>query len=262
MGYECKIITDSISPAGVRLTTMQVTFPRFVLAEMNTHRAFSRNYESSRAMSVERMIERVRNDPVIPVRWASASKGMGNSKEVDAPTKALSQKRWMCALDCATRQAWHMAEEGVHKNIANRLLEPFSWVTGVITATDWDNFFALRCHPDAQPEIRVIAELMRDVRHMSTPKISMHHLPYIALDEFTGDPDDIPHLKRLSAARCARVSYGRPGEGEADLADKLQASGHWSPFEHQAAASVNPASRFYNLRGWKSYRYELQEDNG
>lgn len=261
MAYECKIIADSVSPAGARITTLQVTFPRFVLAEMNTHRAFSRNYESSRAMSVERMIERVKNDPVIPVRWTAAARGMGNTDEVTDCRRA--EKNWRGALHDALYHVEALSKRGIHKNIANRLLEPFSWVTGVITATDWENFFTLRCHADAQPEIRVIAEMMREAYTASTPTEDDIHLPYITDDEYIeGCLPDAPDSRRLSAARCARVSYGKPGLGEADLGDKLQNSGHWSPFEHQAIADVKSTSRFYNLRGWKSYRYELQEENG
>ena len=182
MGFFARVILDSISETGKRITTFEVTFPRIVLAEFNTHRMFSRNSASSRAIPVSKQLERIRTNPFIPERFPKAQKGMQPSGyyEQGSSDYELAKNVWLCARDAAIHHAKlligdepAMLEDSgsdfvsdkeiflhTHKQIANRLLEPFMWHTVIVTATEFDNFFKLRTHPDAQAEIKTIADLM------------------------------------------------------------------------------------------------------
>src|SRR5262245_7021748 len=162
MGYECRIEADSISPAGHRLVTWVVKYPRIIHSELLTHRMFSRNSSSSRAIPVERLIKKVADEPFVPQQWAKNQKGMQAGEEFDKHTSSDLDMMWLFACAQALRHAKELADLGVHKQWVNRLLEPWTWIDVVITATHWNNFFALRCHPAAQPEIRTIAEMMRE----------------------------------------------------------------------------------------------------
>lgn len=243
MTYDAKILADSLSPEGVRLTTMQITFPRFILAEFNTH-AFSRNSASSRAIPVEKRIAAVQADPFVPEVFGRNKRGMQAGDALESDEQVVSRDAWLRACARAVECAHDLAEMGVHKQHANRLLEPFAWHTVICTATDWRNFFALRCSPMAQPEIRTIAEMMRDVLAAGRPKMigaREWHLPLV-------DGIDADELiakagwrgaAEVAAARCARVSYltheGRRDHGaDFELAAKLLHDGHVSPYEHAA----------------------------
>ncbi|MBV9863311.1 MAG: FAD-dependent thymidylate synthase [Alphaproteobacteria bacterium] len=280
-----KIIQDSISPAGVRLTSIQVTAHRFILAEINTHRQLSRNYRSSRAVPTARLIAEVRQNPAMPVFWGKNQPGMQAREELEGNARVDAEECWRRAAAAAADQAEQLAGTGAHKQIVNRLIEPFLYVPGLITATEWTNFFALRCHPDAQPEFKVLAEAMRDAMAGSRPELTDlgdWHLPYVDTQDLrlvadverettrsTGEKVEAAKsvLLKLSAARCARVSYRvfdadrRPTiEEDIDLANRLAASGHWSPFEHVATPDVRPGLKWANRRlhgnfvGWCQHR--------
>jgi thymidylate synthase ThyX len=265
MACEEKILADSIA-SGVRLTTHLVTFPRFILAEVNTHRVFSRNSASSRAIPVEKRIFDIIADPFIPAAFGANKKGMQAGPDLDEGTNAAAEYAWREAMQDAISAAQSLAKLGVHKQWANRLLEPFAWHTAIITATEYDNFFALRCNPEASPEFRKIAEMMRDAMKLSKPvelQPGDWHLPLVFDEDLNGASDRFGSLTvsealvRLSVARCARVSY-LTHEGkrdvEADLAlyDRLLTSGHMSPFEHAAkvydGGSWDDAGKY---AGWK-----------
>jgi len=273
--YEAKILADSISTAGHRLTTMQVTFPRIVLAEFNTHRMFSRNSASSRAIPVEKMISRAMNDPFIPIYWGKNQKGMQAERELTEIERMSAEDVWLNARERVVGAVRDLLEYGVHKQIANRLLEPFLWHTVIISATEWKNFFALRCHKDAQPEIRKVAEMMRDLYQASFPEhinIGEWHTPLMAdAEKFDLQVNHgVDFLKKVSTGRCARVSYlthdgQRDPLADVELADRLQASGHMSPFEH-VATPLESAVAFEdelwcgNFYGWKQFRKELPHE--
>lgn len=249
-----KIIADSISPDGIRVTTMQITMHRFVLAEFNTHRVFSRNFRSSRAVPVKKLLEEVRTNPAMPVFWGKNQPGMQANEEMD--DKELGMDSWRLAAKSAARHAEDMMELGVHKQVANRVLEPYLFVHGVVTSTRWKNFFGLRQHPDAQPEIRVLADAMATAFEDSTPRflpLGEWHLPYIRQEDFATASDfkselsDEEIVRRMSVSRCARVSYrvfedDRVPTPEEDLQtyDKLLGSQpvHASPSEHQATPDI------------------------
>lgn len=263
---QAKIIADSISPSGVRLTTMQLKFHRFILPEFNTHRQFSRNFSSSRAIPVTKMIEQVRNDPAIPVEWGKNQQGMQAHTQFKDPWDIGGCKEmWLQAANQAADKAEQMSKFGLHKQIANRILEPFQWVHGVVTATEWDNFFALRDHPDAQPEIRELAKLMKAAYSASQPhklSIGQWHLPYITEDDRHLTIED---QKKVSAARCCRVSYMKHDGFRAELSEDIQLHDrlvtanppHMSPVEHQAQCSDGNGWSG-NFRQWRQYRKELE----
>jgi thymidylate synthase ThyX len=258
--YEAKVILDSVSEAGHRLTTMQVTLPRIVLAELNTHRMFSRNSASSRAIPVKVMLEKVKNDPFFPLFWGKNQKGMQASVELSESEKAEANMAWLGLRDQAIKTVEYLALGAldVHKQIANRLLEPWLWHTVVISATEWANFFGLRRHKAAQPEINKPANWVWDVMEKSTPSNASDgywHLPYVygtsGQPRFPEDIDDaleiekkggdpwMSTLKKVSAGRCARVSYltqegQRAIPEDIRLYSNLETAGHMSPLEHPA----------------------------
>ena len=216
MGFSAQILLDSLSPAGARLTTMQVSFPRFVLAEFNTHRVFSRNSASSRAIPTEKLIARIIEDPVYPVEWGLNQRGMSAQEVLTPEDERRARDVWDAAMSNAIAAVREMQLYHVHKQIINRILEPFMWHTVIVTSTEWGNFFALRCASNAQPEIRVAAERMRDAYNASEPhrlEVGQWHLPFVQHDERTFD---LQIQKKVSAARCARVSY-LTHEGKRDI---------------------------------------------
>jgi thymidylate synthase ThyX len=278
MAYECKVIADSVSPAGVRLTTLQVTFPRIVLAEFNTHRMFSRNSASSRAIPVEKRIAAVEADPFIPEAFGRNKRGMQATDQLEDFEHEEARDTWCRALEAAVGYAKALADVGVHKQLANRLLEPFCWHTVVVTATEWSNFFALRCSELAQPEIRKPAVMMREAMKESIPVTldwGQWHLPYVLpADTFNNSPALALDWAYVSAMRCARVSY-LTQEGKRDPAEdlrrakELEANGHMSPFEHPAMADDSllddedgDEPHFLgNFRGWMQARKFLKHED-
>lgn len=293
-----KIIADSISPEGVRLTTLEVRFHRFVLAEMNTHRVISKNSASSRAIPLAKQLARVKEDPAIPVVFPAEQKGMQGGEALADQDDA--RRGWVRAAKDAAKHAQWIGEMGVHKSIANRVLEPFMHHTAVMTGTAWQNFFAQRCSPLAQPEIRVAAEMMREAYDASEPQRLAEgewHLPYIQTEDLDvlGGGIDLPASWALaaqaSAARCARVSYltqdgKRDIKADLNLYERLTTADppHWSPLEHVATpwgsnrqslgldfqtsdgdwldVPTSHLPKVGNLLGWRSLRTEVEAQKG
>ena len=268
---KAEVVLDTIWN-GKRITTLQLRLPRFILAQLNTHRVISKSTASSRAIPTSKLLEMVKNDAVQPVYWGKNQAGMQASEEVDAETKEKALQEWRLAALNASKTAEKLLELGLHKQIANRILEPFMWAETIVTATEWDNFFKLRLHEDSQPEIQELARCMKEAMDNSEPVKSKIHLPYITLDEMEDyvqgsiavDSESLnkclyQYFVPISAARCARVSYLNHDQSnpviEKDLAtaEKLLSAGHWSPFEHQAYAlpEVTPCRNFI---GWKQAR--------
>ncbi len=261
-----KIITDSINLQGDRLTTFEIKLHRFVLAEFNTHRKNSRNFQSSRACPVERMITNIIDDDVYPLHWGKNQKGMVADQEVDEQTKIDAKIIWNNARVQAIKHTRMLIDIGIHKQVANRLLEPFMAITGIVTATDYSNFFEQRCGKDAQPEIRALAIAMREAYDASEPQLlnkGVWHLPLIK-DQDWDEIGDINELVKVSVGRCARVSYNnhdgiRSLSDDIKLHDRLISSkpAHLSPFEHIAIALSNSEKRA-NFTGFESYRYQIE----
>ncbi len=260
--YDAKILADSISPGNHRLTTFEVTFPRIVLAEVNTHRMLSRNSASSRAIPVAKKIAQVESDPFIPEAFGKNQKGMQHAMELGADEHERALGVWSRGARWAVETARCLEELEVHKQLANRVLEPFAWHTAILTATDWSNFFNLRVNPDAQGEFRTCAAMMKELHYASKPKFLRDgewHLPLVHPGEKMVTKigsEWAREAAKLSAARCARVSYlthdGKHDPGE-DLAlcDRLASSGHLSPFEHPARPMTE-----HELELFKGTRYD------
>lgn len=245
--YECRIEKDSITQYGERLTTFVGTFPRIVLAELNTHRMLSRSSASSRAIPVETQIRRLKEDNFYPVHWGKNQKGMQADQELSEGEVIAAQKIWHRASRVAIDFAQELLEAGVHKQITNRLLEPFMWHTAIISATEWSNFFHLRDHKDAQPEIQKIAGMMSELYRGNRPTLMTEgwHEPFVVDGEdFREGPNDegdmvVYSSPMVSAGRCARVSYlnqdgVRSLVDDEGLATRIHKSGHMAPFEHVA----------------------------
>lgn len=316
MAYSAKIVLDSISEFGKRLTTMEVTFPRLVLAEFNTHRVFSRNSASSRAIPVHKQLKRVLDEPFIPEQFGINQPGMQSFKWLDGLKHEEAMEAWLTGRDRAASTAFElllgpeqagkifgynpltgfanqeMLLQGfddairlfskeqkrenpedttilnVHKQLANRVLEPYMWHVVIVTATEWDNFFALRANQDAQAEIRRPAELMLEAMEASTPnlvELEGWHLPFIQPDELHLLETDLWKILHVSSARCARVSYLthdgiRSLDADVTLYDRLVGSGHMSPLEHVATPRATPrrnerpAQDYGNFIGWMQLR--------
>jgi len=259
-----KIIEDSVNEWGDRLTTFELVYPRFVHAQLLTHRTFSRNAASSRAIPIKRMIKRIKEDPVKPLHWGKAQSGMQAYEELTGWRLWAAKFIWWLALKFALFFASLFNLVGAHKQYANRILEPFMHITTIVTATDFSNFFYLRCG-DAQPEIQKLAQEMYFAYKCSAPKqlkAGEWHTPYVVLDDPT-HPLYVPselgeRFKEISSARCARVSYlshdgVRDFQKDIGLHDRLTGDNHWSPTEHVAQAQDH-SLYIGNFRGWKQYR--------
>lgn len=272
-----KVIADSVSAVnGKRITTYELEYPRFIHSEFMTHRMISKNAASSRAIPVKAMLENIRANPAMPSHWGKNQPGMQASEECNETVVMwysegdntvvadglTRQGAWYSALGSALEHAEAFAEAGYHKQIVNRLTEPFQMIKVVATATEWDNFFWLRKHADAQPEIRILAEKMWEARTASKPEVLQPgewHTPYVThmrrtgvdgkptgpllygIDDGMGSLDAISleHALKVSASMCAQVSYRKADdtlEKALMVYDRLVESKpvHASPFEHQA----------------------------
>ncbi len=238
-GISAKIIVDSIGN-DTRLITYELTYPRFIHSELMTHRMFSRNASSSRAIPIEKFLKQIDENPASPVYWGRNQPGMQASEELDDESKSLALDVWITASQDAMKWASKLEDLGLHKQISNRLLEPWQFMKTIVTATEWENFFDLRSHPAAQPEIHELAECMKTAYNVSRPTHLSYtgwHLPYIRDSEMHFPENE---LIKFSVARCARVSYKNHDKSnpnkEKDLAlhDILLQAGHMSPFEHIA----------------------------
>ena len=296
MTASARVIADSISGDWFRVVTMEVVIHRFVLAEFNTHRAFSRNSASSRAIPVSKQIARVGADPAMPLSWPQERPGMQGGGDLHGVQLTWAQDAWRRSINDTRDAVNRLTNVGLHKSVTNRLLEPFMWHTVVVTATDWFGFFNQRCSPLAQPEIRAAAEAMRDAFTESQPRELVQgdwHLPYLHEDE--RDAMEPEMAIKVSAARCARVSYltqngVRDHEEDVRLYDKLVGASpmHASPLEH--VCTPNPRNvvlvntdtwerarvvwesgppqpclvrpLYGNLRGWHQHRFDVENANG
>lgn len=274
--YTAEIVADSLAPSGQRLTTFKLVYPRFIHAEFMTHRMFSRNASSSRAIPVPKMLEDIFNDYAEPCHWGRNQAGMQAREELSPEEQEKAKKIWKRLCHIALDGCSELHRLGAHKQVINRLNEPFQHMSVVCTGIGaaYQNFFALRCHPDAEPNIQKLAWAMADAYHRSVP-LEMHeeqwHLPFVSDAERHGTYSEF-ELIRASVARCARASYKNhdgtdPDMGkDAELYDRLVRGdrpewepGHMSPTEHQAqalAANVNSG----NLKGWLQYRKTLPRE--
>lgn len=298
MTSTAKVVEDSIAHNGVRLITLQLRYPRFVHAEAKTHRvlsnsgveyeqivltqdagfmsdtSLSRNASSSRAIPVAKMIDQVRNDPAMPIHWGANQPGMQARAEVAGRELKEAQMLWRRAAREAADIAERMNEIGLHKQVANRILEPFQYISVVVSATEWDNFFELRDHQDADPNIAELARNMKTAMEASQPRMTSlnplmahgWHLPYITEEERRSMFDQPGLLAKMSTARCARVSYlthdgQTPDQAkDLDLFERLVGGKplHASPTEHPGYPLAKASMRCKNFRGWHQYRATVE----
>jgi thymidylate synthase ThyX len=246
---KANILQDS-SCSGFRITTFELEYPRFIHSELMTHRVFSRNAASSRAIPIERMHELVRQNPAEPVFWGANQTGMQAQLELTEPQLAAAKWDWRLARESALQHSTNLAQTGLHKQIANRVTEPFQMMKSVVTATEWANWYQLRNHEAAQPEIRELASLMYEAHQASVPetlRTGEWHVPYVGrqfsitgVRYFIGTEELTPaQAQRVSASCCAQVSYRRLDDSlakaEAIFSKLIESEpAHLSPVEHQA----------------------------
>ena len=300
-----KIVCDSISPDDVRITTLEIEYPRFIHGEFMTHRSLSKNSSSSRAIPNQKMLDQIESNMAIPIYWGKNKSGMQAVEEVDDLSKSNAEIMWKGCFWKAKDTASWLCDDGLHKQVTNRLTEPFQMMKVVVTGTDWDNFFNLRIHPDAQPEICMLAYKIYEATMESVPvklKVGEYHLPYVdklldtdgyllsygtvVRDGVYGDmhkPLTLDDAIKISASCCAQVSY-RNTDMSLEKADKIfnmlikSDVLHASCFEHLATpirsqeglingwdfgiTHQNKSGQLFsgNLRGWISYRQQLQDN--
>lgn len=325
--FSARIIEDSVSPAGARLTTAELIFPRMILSEFNTHRVISKNSASSRAIPVKKQLEKILNSPYVPNRIGVNQPGMQASVYLEGEQLSIAQagvyrkrdraiigaledlvgagyverafgtetlsrillkgfnesdmvvyRQIMSYYEISIARAkeddkYVLPQEflNIHKQTLNRYIEPYMMHTAVITGTDWDNFFALRGHDDAQDEIRIPAELLQRAMEESTPRrleVGEWHLPFVQEDEREEAKANPEKWRFVSTGRCARTSHETHNgvrDPNADMtlsADRLLPHGHMSPFEHVATPLEDSTEQSGNFRGWKQFRKEIPfEDN-
>lgn len=269
-------IADSISSSYSRITTFVLTYPRFIHSEFMTHRQFSRNASSSRAIPVAKQIQEVIDNPAIPLAFRKNQKGMQAGELLE--DQEAAKKAWLDGRDRAVEIAQRMVALDIHKQYVNRVLEPYAHITVICTATSFDNFFALRVHKDAQPEICELATQMLNLYKRSSPKrISdgQWHLPLLTeedIAECAKKHRDVfaatqCAIKR-SVAKCARVSYKNHDGTNTTLCQDLELYErllgntpiHASPAEHQAMAIPQGDVWSGNFRGWIQYRKTLPDE--
>ena len=246
-----------------RITTFKVKLPRALDRHIIKHRMFSINSQSSRAMSIDRVIDSITKDPV---RFALGSNIGGMvaghiAPDVESDINELIDNHQRNTVEFVRQ----LQKRNCSKEVANRYLEPFSNVKLIITATEWDNFFNLRCAPDAQREVAEVAEQMRDMLADSTPIEAFYHTPFLSMNDINGidASDKLMELQsvfdrsiRICAARCARVSYdSQCNDLDYSLGERLMRDGHLTPFEHFATAQTGWHANFH---GWKSGRKCLE----
>lgn len=274
MTISAKIIKDSISPNRVRITTMELEYPRIIHSEMLTHRVFSRNSASSRAIPTSKMIELVENNPAMPVHWGKNQSGMQAKEELDDLNKEVVRQLWLEAAKQAVSIAKVMAASSAHKQVVNRILEPFQHMKVVVTSTEWANWEWLRNHPDADPTIHALAKTMKQARDESEPEILLHgewHLPYVEskrnslfaernyFDE-NGEEITLEQARMVSASCCAQTSYRKQDgsvEKAEDIYKKLVESKpcHASPVEHAATPIYEDWQRGVTHEDWRGVQW-------
>lgn len=270
MTISAKIVLDSVNSAtGDRLTTFVICVPKFLVAQLNTHRSLSKNCASSRACPAKKIRQKVLENPVIPVYFGANQKGMQACSELTGVRKWLALQLWLKARYGAIAFHYVLEKIGLHKELTNRLLESWLYVEVIITGTEWRNFFLLRNHPDAQPEFGELARLMQEAYNGNKPNLlapGEWHLPFVLEQEMGLE---ITALKKHSTARCGRVSYFLPSgtvstlEEDEQFVHRLSGSvpKHLSPFEHQSMA-LETSERVGNLVGWKMQRKDFEGESG
>lgn len=266
-----EIIADSYNPDfKSRITTMIIEYPRIILAEINTHRTFSRSSSSSRAIPVKKMLEHIENSPAMPLRFGENQRGM-QDKGTDSSNAEAAKELWIASAKSAASFASVMDSMGIHKQVCNRIVEPYQTMRTCITATCWNNFFNLRFHQDADPTLYALAQVMKEAMLESTPDVLSHwqwHMPFVDghFDEdgeqfFTDEEGNIiseEEALKISASCSAQTSF-RLSDTSLEKAESIYKKlieskpAHASPLEHQAKAipfnGIEDARDYFNFEG-------------
>lgn len=267
MEISAKVIAHSIAPHGGQIASLELTFPRYILPEVNTHKICSLSASSSRAIPTAKYLDQVYSEPCGFVNWRMNQKGMQPAGEAQGYTAQRAQEIYEEAAQSAAHYAAKLADLGIAKEQANRLVEPYTWTRQIMTATSFQNLLALRCHPDAQKEFQVLAGCIKEALENSKPYhlgYEAWHLPYIMHEERT--QHSVYTLLKMSAARCARVSYRlhdgseTTPEQDIELFERLVYANppHMSPAAHQGMA-MDGALMSRNFKGWMQFRAILEE---
>lgn len=263
------------------LSTLLLTYPRFIHAEFMTHRLFSRNAASSRAIPFEKQLAALLADPAVPLHWGAHQKGMQANTELDGNALAMAQLAWQEAMEAAVHHARAMHEAGAHKQIVNRIIEPYTHIKVLVSATEWDNFLDLRNHPAAEPHMQILARAIQEVLEtfpVQDLRPGQWHLPFV------GGPEVYEEMWKqdalaLCVARCASTSYKTVDDFDMTLDrarplhDQFLNSRpqHASPLEHAAQADArNPSGnnghglwenpeQHANFVGFRQYRHNAHD---
>lgn len=290
---EVEKVLDSVGPFGQRLTTYKLRYWRGIHSEFMTHREFSRNAGSSRARPSQAIIDQVDSDPWGPLHWGANEKGMQATQELSQDDLDRAKIRWKNCAIMAAAGAKALMDLGLHKQVVNRVLEPYTYIDVVVTSSNYANWFALRDHKDADPTIRDLAARMLEEHNRTPPKYlnwDDYHLPFIVpgdannvINQLTcnGTLRKVPTkeeinnlLMKVSAARCARTSY-KAFDGtvatidqDLDLFNKLVTADlvHASPTEHQAWPDMSRNGKWLNeelhgnFKGWCQFRKTIPNE--
>lgn len=261
-----KILCDYVNQHGDRWTAYQLTYPLCIHAELLTHRLFSRLSASSRAVPTKKKIEKVKTRPFIPSFIGLNKRGMQATEEADKETQENFKHQWLLGAAAICHIARSIDVMGIHKQIVNRLLYPWEYTTTLVAATNFGNFFKLRCHHDAEPHFQALAYHMLEAYVGSEPK-------FIEGTEWVGPfMDKMPpgcteeERKKIAVARCARISYENFNgeinkEDDIRLHDSLWNNGHMSPFEFVVRPAPMPGMVVGNLHGWLQYRKTIPHES-
>lgn len=262
MPISATIIADSVAPCGTRVTTIKGVYPRSIHDEILTHRALSRSSASSRAIPTKKFIQMVIDDPFIPEHIGANQKGMQAAEELTGAEREEMIKNWLLTRDDVVARASRMLELGAHKQVINRVLQPWMWMTVILTGTEWDNWDGLRDHPAAEPHFQRFARLAKEARHASVPRVlkaGEWHLPFFDDEDRAAITDPMEQVK-ISMGRTARVSY-LTHDGRRDYSEDIRLHDdlvvkqplHASPAEHVCQAMDNP-------HWWAADKEEVEGD--
>jgi thymidylate synthase ThyX len=283
-----EIIADSLSPDGCRITTFILELPRIILSELNTHRVFSKSSASSRAIPFDKMIRLVQDNPFIPMAFQKEHKGMQGNEYYEGDQHMTCVEDWLDARNAAIAIARSSFRYSITKQLRNRILEPFMMQRVILTGTDFENFFRLRAHGDAEIHFENLANKMLAAYNESQPnklKVGEWHIPMGDRFESTRIEESIKICKdslkkvgvmlddttnaklAIATARCARTSYNN-FEGNDDyvadikMTERLIATvpRHLSPAEHIAQCTSN-GDYIGNFKGFKQYRKFFVDEN-
>jgi hypothetical protein len=266
MTISAKLIADSVNPSNHRISTWEIEAPRFFWSEVLTHRELSRNAASSRAIPVKKMLLQVFTNMAFPIHWGRKQTGMQANKEINPLFKLFAKGLWAFAGYSVAIFVSILLLLGLHKQVANRLLEPWTHIKAVITTTKYSNFFKLRLHKDAQPEFYELARQMQESLDNSTPtqlKWGEWHLPYVTEEDRS--KYKLEDLIKISSSSSAQVSY-RKLDTSLDTAtrifDRLVTAEviHASPFEHPAQATKSKSSGNFTGTNWTQYRHYVEKN--